>query len=123
MEGQPGNTAADSGAGAPRSERLDKLLALLAAEPDDGFVLYGLAQECQKLGRLADAVGYYDRTVVADPKQCYAFFHKAKALEALGRRSDAVATLRQGLAQARAIGDFKAASELEGFLDDMEDGR
>ena len=123
MAGQPGQAAADADANAPRSERLDKLLALLAAEPDDGFVLYGLAQECQKLGRLADAVGFYDRTIVADPKQCYAFFHKAKALEALGWRGDAMATLRQGLAQARAVGDFKAANEIEGYLDEVEDGR
>lgn len=119
MEGHPGQAAAD--ANAPRSERLDKLLALLAAEPDDGFVLYALAQECQKLGRLVDAVGYYDRTILADPKQCYAFFHKAKALEALARPGDAVATLRQGLAHARAAGDFKAASEIEGYLDEVED--
>ncbi|MBI1304535.1 MAG: hypothetical protein GC172_12235 [Phycisphaera sp.] len=123
MEGHPGHAAANAGAEAPRSERFDKLLALLAAEPDDGFVLYGLAQECQKLGRLNDAIGYYDRTAAADPKQCYAFFHKAKALEALGRSGDAIATLRQGLAQARAVRDNKAASEIEGYLDEMEDGR
>ena len=123
MTGHPGQAAADADANAPRSERFDKLLALLAAEPDDGFVLYGLAQECQKLGRFADAVAYYDRTMQADPKQCYAFFHKAKALEALGRRGDAMATLRQGLAQARAVGDFKAANEIECYLDEVEDGR
>jgi len=123
MTGHESRSATDSGAEAPRSERLDKLLALLAAEPDDGFVLYGLAQECQKLGRLADAVAYYDRTIQADPKQCYAFFHKAKSLEASGRRRDAAATLREGLARARSLGDFKAAGEIEGYLDEMEDDR
>lgn len=104
---------------APTSERLDRLLALLAAEPDDGFVLYGLGQECQKLGRLDEAVAWYDRTIAADPKQCYAFFHKAKALEAAGRRDEAAATLATGLAQARRVGDLKAASEIEGYLDEL----
>jgi len=103
----------------PASERLTRLLALLAAEPEDGFVLYGLAQECQKLGRFDDAVGYYDRAIAADPKQCYAFFHKAKTLEAAGRRADAAATLSAGMARARAVGDHKAANEIEAYLDEL----
>lgn len=104
----------------PESERLVKLRALLAAEPDDGFVLYGLAQECQKLGRLDEALGFYDRAIAADPKQCYAFFHKAKTLELAKRRGEIGDVLRAGLARARAVGDFKAASEIEGFLDEVE---
>ena len=101
------------------SDRLLKLLALLEAEPDDGFVLYGLAQECQKLGRLDDAIAYYDRAIAADPRQCYAYFHKAKTLELAKRTGEMEAVLRAGLARARSIGDFKAASEIEGFLDDV----
>ncbi len=105
---------------ANESDRLSKLMALLAAEPDDGFLLYGLAQELQKLGRHAEAAAQYDRVIAVDPKQCYAFFHKAKSLEQAGQRAEAVATLRTGLAHARKVGDHKAASEIEGYLDDME---
>jgi tetratricopeptide (TPR) repeat protein len=105
----------------PESDRLLKLRALLQAEPGDGFVLYGLAQECQKLGRLDEAIAYYDRTIEADPKQCYAFFHKAKALELAKRSGEIAAVLREGLARARAVGDFKAASEIQGFLDEVTD--
>ena len=104
----------------PESDRLVKLHALLAAEPDDGFVLYGLAQECQKLGRLEEALAFYDRAIAADPKQCYAFFHKAKTLELAKRRGEIGAVLRAGLVRARAVGDFKAAGEIEGFLDEVE---
>lgn len=101
------------------SERLSKLLALHAAEPNDGFVLYGLAQECQKLGQFDEAIRWYDRAIEADPKQCYAFFHKAKTLEQARRHGEIADVLRAGLARARAVGDFKAASEIEGFLDDV----
>ena len=104
----------------PDSDRLTKLLALHASEPDDGFVLYGLAQECQKLGRFSEALAWYDRAIHADPKQCYAFFHKAKTLEEAGRTSEVPAVLRAGLERARAVGDRKAASEIEAFLDEYE---
>ncbi|MFM1803125.1 MAG: hypothetical protein RL136_4 [Planctomycetota bacterium] len=102
------------------SDRLQKLQALLEAEPDDGFLLYGIAQELQKLGRLDEAAAHYDRAIAVDERECYAFFHKAKALEQAGRRNDAVAALRDGLARARKVGDHKAASEIEGFLDELE---
>ena len=99
--------------------RLDRLRAMLEAEPDDGFLLYGIAQECQKHGRLDEAIAFYDRAIAGDPKQCYAFFHKAKTLEQARRRGEIADVLRAGLARARAVGDFKAASEIEGFLDDV----
>ena len=102
------------------SERLAKLLALHAAEPNDGFVLYGLAQECQKLGQFDEAIRWYDRAIEADPKQCYAFFHKAKALEAAKRTNEIAAVLRAGLVRARSVGDFKASSEIQGYLDEIE---
>jgi tetratricopeptide (TPR) repeat protein len=105
---------------APGSERLTRLLALHAAEPGDGFVLYGLAQECQKLGRTDEAIAWYDRATEADPKQCYAFFHKAKALEAAGRAAEIAPVLRAGLARARSVGDMKAASEIQAYLDEIE---
>lgn len=102
------------------SDRLATLRKLLDAEPGDGFLLYGIAQELHKLGRHDEAAGFYDRAIEVDPKECYAFFHKAKALEQAGRRDEAAAALRAGLARARAVGDRKAASEIEGYLDEFE---
>ncbi len=102
------------------SDRLAKLLQLHAAEPLDGFVLYALAQECQKLGRFEEAVDWYDRTIAADSASCYAYFHKAKSLESCGRKAEVAAVLRAGLARARALKDNKAANEIESYLDDCE---
>ncbi|MEY4822211.1 MAG: tetratricopeptide repeat protein [Planctomycetota bacterium] len=102
------------------SQRLSKLRSLLEAEPNDGFLLYGAAQELHKLGRFDEAAAFYDRAIEVDPKECYAFFHKAKSLEQAGRRAEAAQSLRTGLVRARAVGDHKAASEIEAYLDDME---
>ena len=101
----------------PSIEQLEKLLA---ADPGDVFVLYGLAQEHAKLGDTARAVDYYDRALAADPHYCYAYFHKAKALEAAGRVPEAVAALKAGLTVARKAGDQQAIGEISGYLDELD---
>jgi tetratricopeptide (TPR) repeat protein len=100
----------------PSIEQLEKLLSL---DPNDAFVLYGLAQEHAKRGDAARAVEFYDRCLAADSKYCYAYFHKAKVLEAAGRKIEAIDTLRAGVAASRAAGDAKAQSEISGYLDEL----
>ncbi len=92
---------------------------MLAAEPNDAFVLYGLAQEYAKAGEHRRAVEYFDRCLEADPNYHYGYFHKARSLEALGRKDDAVATLRAGLDMARRGRDEKAAGEIATYLDEL----
>jgi tetratricopeptide (TPR) repeat protein len=99
---------------------IEQLTRLLESEPGDAFLMYGIAQEHLKLGDFDAAVAWFDRTIAADPTHGYAYFHKARALEAAGRREDAVATLRAGVTVARAAGDQKAWSELAGYLDELE---
>jgi tetratricopeptide (TPR) repeat protein len=96
---------------------LDQLRRLLEADPNDPFVLYGLAQEYAKAGDQLAAVEYYDRCLAADPAYCYAYFHKARSLEALGRTEEALATLREGGRRARAAGDGHALQEISAYLD------
>ena len=99
---------------------IEQLERLLAADPRDPFVLYGLAQEHARTGDHARAVEFYDRCLEADPRYCYAYFHKAKSQEASGQNADAVTTLKAGLGAARATGDQHAASEIQGYLDEIE---
>ena len=103
-----------------RPDRLAVLLAMLEKEPGDAFCLYGIAQEHAARGAHAEAIAWFDRTIAAEPTHGYAFFHKAKVLEEARRVPEAVAALRAGLARARTVGDRKAASEIEGYLDALE---
>lgn len=98
---------------------VDQLQRLLAAEPEDTFLLYALGQEQAKTGNLEEAIGAYDRVIALDPGHGYAYFHKARAQEQSGRPEEAAATLRAGLQAARAVGDEKAAGEIAGYLDDL----
>jgi tetratricopeptide (TPR) repeat protein len=100
----------------PSLEQLEKLLA---ADPGDAFLLYGLAQEYAKQGNLDRAVEFYDRCLGVDPAYCYAYYHKARALESAGKRDEAVGTLRAGFKQAQMVPDNHAAAELSALLDEL----
>ncbi len=100
--------------------RIEDLKKLLAAEPNDAFVLYALAQEHAKLTQFAEAIALYDRCLAADPSYLYAFYHKARAQQAAGDVPAALATLRTGIAAARGRGDSKAWNEMQSFLDELE---
>lgn len=100
----------------PSIAQLEKLLAL---DPHDPFVLYGLAQEHAKARDFAKACDFYDRCLAADAGYCYAFFHKAKAQQSAGDETGAIATLRAGVTSAKKAGDMKALGEISGFLDEL----
>lgn len=101
----------------PSIEQLEKLLA---ADPSDTFVLYGLAQEHAKAGDFGKAVEFYDRCLAVDPAYCYAYYHKARALEESGDEAGAMETLRVGIGAAREAGDEKALGEMGQYLDMLE---
>lgn len=107
------------GGHAPAPDRLTQLLRMLEAEPSDPFCLYGVAQEHARAGRHGEAVAWFDRTIDADPSHCYAYYHRAKSLEADGREEDARTTLRAGIDAARRCGDRHALSELSAYLDEL----
>jgi tetratricopeptide (TPR) repeat protein len=100
--------------------RIEDLHKLLAADPNDPFVLYAIAQEHGKLGQTREAIEFYDRCLAADPTYHYAYFHKARVLEAAGDLATATATLKAGIASARAKADHKAWNEMQGYLDELE---
>jgi len=98
---------------------LEQIRALLESDPEDAFLLYAMAQELANRGEHDPAVEAYDRAIRADADAPYAYFHKARSLEALGRRAEARDALGIGLEAARRVGDAKAASEISGYRADL----
>jgi len=94
---------------------------LLGVDPDDAFVLYGLAQEHAKAGDASRAVEYFDRCLRVDPAYCYAYYHKARVQAAAGARDAARETLRAGLEAARRADDGHALDEIQCLLDTLEE--
>jgi len=93
-----------------------QLLKMLEREPEDAFLLYGLALEHKKAGNLSDAIPLLDRVITLDPGYCYAFHQKGLIYESLDERENARKAYRDGIAAARKKGDDHAAREIEGAL-------
>jgi tetratricopeptide (TPR) repeat protein len=98
---------------------IEQLERLLAADPGDAFVLYGLAQEYAKAGAVDKAVEYFDRCLGSDPGYCYAYYHKARVLSGAGRGAEALVALRSGLEAARKARDSHALAEMQALLDEL----
>ena len=99
---------------------IEQLTKLLAAEPNDAFLLYGLAQEYAKASNTASACEYFDRCIAVDPKYCYAYYHKAKALIVACRTDEAKAVIAAGKNAALAAGDSHARSEIMALEYDID---
>jgi tetratricopeptide (TPR) repeat protein len=96
---------------------IEQLQRLYEADPTDPFAPYALAQELAKQGEHERAIEHYDLCLALDADYLYAYFHKARSLEAAGRVQDAIDVLRAGA--ARAANDAKAQSEIAGYLDQL----
>lgn len=101
------------------NSRLEQLQKLLAAEPDDVFLNFGLAMEFFKTGQHAEALAQFDRVIALDPDYVAAHFQKGNSLVAMGRSDEARRVLTDGIAVARRIGNAHAAGEMADLLESL----
>ncbi len=98
------------------SQRMSKLQAMLQKQPDDTFLLYGLAMEYKKAGDPAKAVEHFDRVIALDPGYCYAYHQKGLVHESQGDTDAAKQAYRDGIQAAIKKGDDHARGEIEAAL-------
>lgn len=96
--------------------RLEQLQSLLAKEPEDAFLNFGLAMELGKTQRYPESLAQFEKTIALDPNYIAAYFQKAKTMLAMGEDDAAKAELRRGIAQAAACGEHHAKGEMEELL-------
>ena len=102
------------------SDRLEKLQQMLAKEPNDTFLLYGIAMEHKKLNDAAAALEFLDRVTQLDPAYCYAYHQKGLVHESQGDAEAAKRAYREGIAAATKKGDDHARGEIEAALSMIE---
>jgi Tfp pilus assembly protein PilF len=100
----------------PGKTRKQQLQEMLAEEPSDPFLRYGLGMELVSEGNDEEAVRCFHQLLEAAPDYVPAYLQAAQALVRLGRSEEAGALFRRGIAAARSQGDQHAAEEMEGFL-------
>ena len=100
--------------GASRKERLE---AMLAQDPNDPFLRYGLAMEHTGAGDDEAAAKCFGELLRIAPDYVPAYLQAGQVLARLGREDEARAVYRAGVVAAQRAGDAHAAGELQGFLD------
>ncbi len=98
------------------TSRRERIEAMLADEPDDQFLRYGLAVELDKEGDHAASLTTLEGLGRDDSPYVPAFFFAGQQLARLGRIEEARTALREGIDRARAAGDTHAAGEMSEFL-------
>jgi hypothetical protein len=96
--------------------------ALLAEDPDDAFLRYGLAMEHASAGDDGECVTVLRDLIARTEANPYvpAFLQCGQALMRLGRDGEACAVLRTGIEAARRAGDTHAQGEMQGLLASIE---
>jgi predicted Zn-dependent protease len=96
--------------------RKEQIEELLAQDPSDPFLRYGLAMEYVSAGDDESAVRSLRELAAASPNYVPAYQQLGQALVRLGRPADARAAFEKGIAAATADGNAHAAEEMRGFL-------
>src|SRR4051794_19183256 len=99
---------------------MKKLAAMLEKQPNDTFLLYGMALEFKKANNAPRAIEYLDRVIQLDPGYCYAYHQKGLVYEAEGDTESARRSYRDGVDAAVKKGDEHARGEIQAALDMLE---
>ena len=102
------------------NNRLESLLNLLAKEPEDSFLLYGIALEYISANNFGEAEKYFKYLLAADDKYVPAYMQYAQLKEKQNDIENARKLYKQGIQIAKETGDKHAAKEMEEFLDELE---
>ncbi len=97
--------------------RLEQLLNLAKADPNDPLTHYAVALEYFNQERWSEALEAFERTLAIDPDYAAAYYHKARAEVRAQQREAACKTLEAGMACARRKGDAKTEREMRELLD------
>ncbi len=92
----------------PRTPRMSQLEELLALDPADPFLRYGLALEHASAGDDAEAARVLRALTADTPDYIPAYLMCAQALARQGEEPDAAAVLRAGVAAADTAGTPEA---------------
>jgi Tfp pilus assembly protein PilF len=98
------------------NNRVLQLKEFLIKTPDDAFLNYALAIEYVGMGIDADAKLLFERLLETQPAYSATYYHLGKLYEREGRKNDAEAIYRKGIALTMKSREQHAMAELQNAL-------
>jgi predicted Zn-dependent protease len=93
------------------TSRIEAFEQMLASDPDNAMVLFGLAKEYEKAGRDEDVIVALAKYLRLSNDEGNAYGMLARAYERTGRREEAKATYERGIGAATAHGHPSMAED------------
>jgi predicted Zn-dependent protease len=112
-------TAVIIGPDASMMDKIAQLKEILALDPKNSFARYGMAMELVNRGESAAALSEFDILLSNDPDYTPGYFMAAQTLAGAGRKAEAAARLKDGIASASRSGNSHALNEMQAMLDEM----
>jgi predicted Zn-dependent protease len=101
-------------------DKVTMLKGILEQNPGEAFARYGLAMEYASQGQTDAALAEFGHLLTAHPDYTAGYFMAAQTLVKAGRKDEAKARLKEGLASAQRKGDQHALSEMQDLLLELE---
>ena len=98
-------------------DRISLFREMLAEDPDNTIVMFGLAKEYEKLGQYADVIEVLEAYMAKADDEGNAYGVLAKAYDQTGDREKAIATLIRGIEVSQAHGHPSMANEYRMMID------
>ena len=106
-----------------KTPRMERIEAMLADDPDDAFLRYGLAMEHASAGDDASCAAVLGDLIARDASYIPAYLQAGQALVRLDRIADACDVLKLGLEASARVGTadaLHARGEMQGLLSSIE---
>jgi predicted Zn-dependent protease len=98
-------------------DRIEVFEQMLAADPENAMVMFGLAKEYEKLGRHEDVIRTLESYLATANDEGNAYGMLAKAYDQSGDREKAMETYKKGIDVSMAHGHPSMANEYRMTLD------
>ena len=98
------------------AERVAQFQALIALDPADTVLRFGLGELYVEAGDFARATEQFAEIVRLDPQYSAAYRYLGQSYAALEQRAEAQEVFECGIAVAEARGDLQTAKEMRVFL-------
>lgn len=99
------------------TDRAQVFEQMLAADPENTMVMFGLAKEYEKLGRHEDVIRILEEYLAKSDDEGNAYGTLAQAYEKTGDREKAIETYKKGIDVSVAHGHPSMANEYRMTLD------